>query len=203
MSINASQSHEDLLSLLKHINSIYSPSSDADTNPHLVSTAPSTGTNGEATAPTRARPMSLASDESRRVNGYVSGYGNLVGATQAKSRLQVLFLRLKVYNTQYTEGRMTLTEYHKKNMETMKRIVYTHGIRTTPSMFVSEEPENAPVVDTSRTSELRESMCLCVGICLNGELCHGVWCRDGGENGFCEGLQRRHTFPHLRSGESL
>ena len=149
---SASQPHEDLLSMLKHINSIYPPSPDADPNTRTMSSAPAatTGTNGEATAPSRARPMSLTSDESRRVNGYVSGYGELVGATQAKCRLQVLFLRLKVYHTQYTEGRMTLTEYHKKNMETMKRIVYTHGIRTSPSMAIDmgEEPDFSIAADT-------------------------------------------------------
>jgi hypothetical protein len=50
--------------------------------------------------------------------------------------MQVLFLRLKVYNSQYTDGHMTLTEYHKKNMEVMKRIVYSQGAMVSPTVTV-------------------------------------------------------------------
>lgn len=50
-------------------------------------------------------------------------------------RIKILFVRLKILLTQYTEGRLSLTELYKKNNEILRKI-------TKPSRGNWEPPKN-------------------------------------------------------------
>ena len=47
----------------------------------------------------------------------------LLGTHPKKSRIQVLFLRLKSFSEQYALGHLSLTDYYRNNMETLRSIV--------------------------------------------------------------------------------
>lgn len=64
-------------------------------------------------------------------------------------------MKLKVFKNQYTEGRLTLTEYHKKNMEVLKRIVYSHGAAP-PSSFFPTAPSHSSVAAAEKEAKSAE-----------------------------------------------
>jgi hypothetical protein len=95
-------------------------------------------------------------------NESVLAYNSLLGCPQSKSRLQVgypfplfllpalapqrlqvLFLRLRVHTRQYTEGLLSLTEFHKKNISTIKKIVHSQsiGLRSHSGTDLQGSPE--------------------------------------------------------------
>jgi hypothetical protein len=125
--------HEDLTVLLQNINNIYDHRIERR---ERVEEFIPTMTHGEATH------LDSIYSHDPTLNESVIAYNSLLGCPQSKARLQVmrhgschphrlsqvLFVRLRVFSKQYTEGQLSLTEYHKKNMATIKKIVHSQSI---------------------------------------------------------------------------
>lgn len=69
-------------------------------------------------------------------------------------------MRLRVYARQYTEGQLSLTDYHKKNLATIKKIVHSQsvGLRSHSDTELPSSPDIIRVGEYLNRPELDEEV---------------------------------------------
>ena len=108
----------DLSELLKRNNDVYSPSDGyllSESNQFYSSENPTGDTDREQNS----------DDGTGQLEDTMA---LMLGAHPKKSRIQVLFLRLKSFSEQYALGHLSLTDYYRNNMETLRNIVNAQNV---------------------------------------------------------------------------
>ena len=129
----------DLSVLLKRNNDVYSPS-DGYLLPE-TNTAEHTGTDG-------VKDKHNNKDDGEKVEDTIA---LLLGSHPKKSRIQILFLRLKSFAEQYAMGHLSLTEYYRNNMETLRSIVNAQSVVEDFYGSLFDKDERADRVRMSRS----------------------------------------------------